>query len=481
MASEMAEVAGRLMARFRHGLWGTLFGALVLGTVLGCRTSVPIGTGTVPTYSFQETTRISTVSFAGVLQASSAVEISVRDDAWGVIRWLPPEGKVVASGEAIVEIDMTILEDEERNTRADLRHAQERLETHSVSDEIERLKLENEFRIKRSELSLREEERRWLLAGKADDERWKIETEYRRSLLEASHSASLLRFQREVDKRGFDAPFTLRKMELEMTARDLEVDYNRRRVERLSAGPMAEELARAGYQIDVASGERWLSERSMKSGLASRDITRKSLQFQVESKAVNQRNKARALAQRRICAPMPGLVVFPLLWGGQKAEPGMDIWEGVGFLKVVSTGSYQLEAAVDETVSAVLKPGVPASVTIDAYPTTVLPGRVLVVGKVARRERGRGPSDFKRFPIQVAVEVGTLPVRLGMKAMITVPTAGGSGIFLPRDLVQGENGSTTVRLVGFTGISTRAVKIEPFDSDLVKWLDPPSRTGELAY
>lgn len=451
-------------------------------TFIGCgRAPTDSLSGTPPAFTFRRAPRAAVVTFTGVVQASRSRDIALEQNAWGVLKWMCDEGTVVASGDTIANIDMSDLETDSRSSKTALRHAREQLADNQNADAYELGKLVGDVRMREREKAARQEDSDQLDAGKAEDYRWQTEGEYVRAALEREYSRQILAFQREVNKRGFDTPFALRKLELETAGREVEADYASRRCERLASGPTVEERARASHQIEVASGEHFLACRLLESASASRQISKKSIQFQIDINAAEVRKSGLSLGQAKIFAPFAGLIIYPLIWNQQKPAAGLDLWEGLPFLRIVSTGSFLIEAPVEESISSVLKQGMSAVVRLDPWPSIPLSGKILNVGKVARRERGRTPSDFKRFPVTVAVDVATLPVRLGIKGTVSLIIASGTEVLLPRDLIFGEGASATVRLEGFTGVSTVSVKIEPFDADFFRWLDPPADSGVLRF
>ncbi|MBF0502543.1 MAG: hypothetical protein HQM09_20565 [Candidatus Riflebacteria bacterium] len=455
-----------------------------ISLVTGCGGATTVSTsmaGGPPRYPFKRVSRSSVVNFSGVLQASESRELALKYSAYGTLLWIREEGAIVASGDVVARFDMSDLDDNFRSRKTAWRHANEQFATNQTADPFELGKLVVDLCSRDRDRDARREDFELLKAGKTQDVRWQADADYTRAILERDHARQILGFQREVNRRGFDTPFALRKLELETTSREVDADFARRGCDRLASGPTVEELARAEHQIEVASGEWYLAGRSLESASASRQISRKSIQFQIELNAARVQKANMALAQAETRAPCPGMIIYPLLWGQDKVVSGIDFWDGMAFMNLVSTGSFLMDTAVDETISAVLKPGMPALVRLDPWPAVSLKGKIASVGKVARRERGQNPSDFKLFPVIVAIDVATLPVRLGLKGAVSVIVASGTEVILPRDLVTGEGASATVRLEGFTGVSTCPVKVEPFDADFVRWIDPPSDSGILRY
>jgi multidrug resistance efflux pump len=459
-----------------------LIAVVLLATLFwaGCSAGKRDRAGKAPVYRFSKSGKVSVVSFKADVIASESYPVALKQGVWGKILWLAPEGEAVASGDLLVRVDLKYFEDEHLNRRRNLRHTQENLETFSLQTPLELSKVEDERAAGERDWQLKTKEKAWLEQGKPFSERIRTKTDSTRAAAERDLASVLLEFQRKVVARGFDTPFSLRSAEIELKGRDIEAEYSRKAVGRLDQGPLVEERARAEYQAEVASGVLRLAQSRLVSASASRAIERQSILFNLELNQSEVRQLVDRLDQREIFAATSGLVIYPQVWGS-KVEPGSDMWEGMQFLTVVATTGYLLDAGVDETLSALLQPGQPASITLDMMPDQVFPGRVTLVGKVPRRAFSRRRTIFKRFPVQLAVDLGSAPVMIGMKATVSVMTAAGEGVFLPRDAVKNPDASPAVLLWNQGRSQEVPIQAESFDADFFRWLDPPSAEGEILF
>ncbi|NLI79743.1 MAG: HlyD family efflux transporter periplasmic adaptor subunit [Candidatus Riflebacteria bacterium] len=432
-------------------------------------------------YPYRESTQRSVVSFSGQLAAASSTNLSLRQGAWGLISWMKEEGQPIASGELAAVIDMSQSEDQLIFSVSSLRAARHSLREHALDTPRTLAESQSEVESKARLLAQRRQELAWLRAGPTPDQVWKAVTAVDTAAQAGSFSRQVLEGQRRVTERGFDSPFTLRSRELDARAREVEWSYNRQLLDRLLAGPKPEELAKGAFQVEVAAGEAALARNQLESASASRQVDAKGLEFEIEVRGAELRETNDRLDQRRLLAPTAGLVIHPMMWG-EKFARGREVWEDVPFMKIVATSGFEVDCSVDEPVSALLKTGATATVRLDAFPDRALPGRLTFIGKSPRQQIFRRRSQFKKFPVTVAVDVGSLPVRLGLKARITVVATEATGVFLPRDVVGGTEASPTVRIPGLLGgASPRPVQVVPFDSDLVRWLDPPASEGTVLY
>jgi len=109
-------------------LWFVLV-AVLAGLALGCDfTTQNVTSKSDLSYDFREEVKVSRVSFPGTVVAASFTNISLRQDASGIIGWLKEEGSLVASGDLIAIIDMSESENELRNAETRLRGSKAKLE-----------------------------------------------------------------------------------------------------------------------------------------------------------------------------------------------------------------------------------------------------------------------------------------------------------------------------------------------------------------
>jgi HlyD family secretion protein len=107
-------------------------------------------------------------------------------------------------------------------------------------------------------------------------------------------------------------------------------------------------------------------------------------------------------------SPMDGLVVMmPIFRNGEfgQIELGDQVGPGQPFLRVVNPDSMQLEASVNQAVATVLRVGLSADITLDAFPGAKFRGKIYSIGALATS--GWRQNDFIRnIPIRLQIESG---------------------------------------------------------------------------
>src|SRR4029453_12484211 len=87
-----------------------------------------------------------------------------------------------------------------------------------------------------------------------------------------------------------------------------------------------------------------------------------------------------------IRAPIDGLVVLKSIWkGGSMGEPqeGEELWPGAQLLDLVGPSSMRARVRVNQADLEGLRVGLPARVTLDAYPGKTCPAKLLQISPIA--------------------------------------------------------------------------------------------------
>ncbi len=158
---------------------------------------------------------------------------------------------------------------------------------------------------------------------------------------------------------------------------------------------------------------------------------------------------AEANAERlSIRAPLDGLVVLRSIWKGSRmGEPqeGEEVRTGLGLLDVVADGAMRIRVKLNQSDLAHMKVGLPADITLDAYPTRKYRGRLERLSPVATP----GMSDKVRSVLaQFSVEGRDAILTPDLSAAVDVQLGSWSQVLtVPRNAVSWRDGSPGV-LVG---------------------------------
>jgi len=115
-----------------------------------------------------------------------------------------------------------------------------------------------------------------------------------------------------------------------------------------------------------------------------------------------------------------------------RLQVGQAAMTGLPMLSIVQNGGARVEANFKETDLAEMKPGQPATITIDAYPGLKLKGHVDSLGAgtgsefsvlPAQNATGNWVKVTQRVPVRIAIdEAADRPLISGLSAVVTVHT-----------------------------------------------------------
>jgi membrane fusion protein (multidrug efflux system) len=143
--------------------------------------------------------------------------------------------------------------------------------------------------------------------------------------------------------------------------------------------------------------------------------------------AMAQRDRAALdLARTVIRAPAAGIASQT-----DKVQPGQIIVSGVPTLSLVIDNRRYVEANFKETDLEQMRTGQPAKITLDAYPSKPIKGRVESIGAgtgsefsvlPAQNATGNWVKVVQRVPVRIALDPTDLPLIAGLSASVTVDT-----------------------------------------------------------
>ncbi len=148
-----------------------------------------------------------------------------------------------------------------------------------------------------------------------------------------------------------------------------------------------------------------MQEQTLKLRQASAEAELRVLEIQRERQRL-QMEHARFNYERLIVrSPIAGLVVLTPFWKGSQmgvVQEGDQVRPAAIFMQVVDPTAMVVKARANQLDAALLRPGAPAVIRLDAYPDLQFPGRVESVGALAQ---AMGWSDkVKTFPAIFSVQ-----------------------------------------------------------------------------
>jgi multidrug resistance efflux pump len=165
-----------------------------------------------------------------------------------------------------------------------------------------------------------------------------------------------------------------------------------------------------------------------------------------------------------IKTPIDGLVAMESVWrGGEmgQIQAGDQVFPGQRIMKVVDTGSMQVEATISQAESQDFRIGQPATVTLDAFPGLELKGRVYSIAALAVGTSWRANNFIRSIPVRIEI-LGSDPrliPDLSAAADVVVERSEPNSTLIPLAAVRREGGRDIVHVKKADGFERREVKL----------------------
>jgi HlyD family secretion protein len=185
------------------------------------------------------------------------------------------------------------------------------------------------------------------------------------------------------------------------------------------------DLTAARARLSIARAQQERAETLLQQGILSKpDYEKAALelatsQAQVVSGQVSVENARIALNDTEIRAPIAGTIIEKRVETGQViSSPTQDVGGGTLLLKMADLSQVQVRVLVDETDIGKIAAGLPASVTVSAYPNQPFSGSVLKVEPQAVVEQ-----NVTMFGVLVSIDNRERLLKPGMNSEVTITVA----------------------------------------------------------
>jgi HlyD family secretion protein len=164
-------------------------------------------------------------------------------------------------------------------------------------------------------------------------------------------------------------------------------------------------------------------------------------------------------------SPLDGLVVPKLTWRGNgpaDIQEGDEMWPGAPVLQVVNQAQMLVRAKVNQTDLNAVRPGLPVTVRLDAYPDLQLPGHIATIGPIGLP--GSFSTRVRAFVAVITIEGSNARVLPDLTAALDVEIERiKDALVVPRDAVHQDASGPRVRVRDASGVSAHNVTLGPSD------------------
>jgi len=474
-----------------------------------------LGSGSSAGASSGETTRVSrsrllvTIAESGEVDAKESKDIKCEIEGQSTILWIIEEGKVVAEGDKLADLDPTDVQDQLtsrlsswRSAKAAYEQAQKQYEIQQSTNES--LLAQAALKVKFAALDLKkylgatvadrlvaEGEGADFPALAADEALGGTALQSKRDLASAidladeelSRAASTVEWTRKLKDKGY------------VTGSELEADMlaHHRTEVALEQAKTALELFLA-YEFPKLAEQAytdWLEAKreyervqaraasELESALSNRDAKKDA--FDQEDRLLA---KAREQVEKAVIrAPQPGMVVYYTGSGRDVVtiEAGATARYQQTLIQLPNLAEMVVGVKLHESVVKQVSDGAPAYATIDAYPDKRLKGRVTKIAVMPDRTAWWMPAGAKSYSTQITLDEAPQGLKPGMSAQVEILVADRPDVLqVPVSSVYVDKGYQVAYVKKGGGVEVRQVELGLSNDRNVEILSGLEE-GEMVY
>ncbi len=421
-----------------------------------------------------------TVVERGELHAAVAADIVCklrnRDDnkPATTIRWVIDDGKMVKTGDKVIELDSALIRDRVRTLEIDVGRAEANFK--AATAEFRAIEVSNKADIQAAQLGVDLATLENKTAASATSiEKQQLEVKVRR----ASLAAELAK-----EQAGAANEAAQKKM---VEAAECEAEIARLELKKLAD---RDELQKKQGEMRVFAGQRALEAANSQS-------TGRTIKAEVEvasAKANFQAARAKLdsakeeLAACILTAPNDGLAVHYLSeqsrtgFGSrqQVVAEGEPVYYGQRMLQILDLGRTRVATRVHETAVRRVRTGQAVSMLADAFPNKMIAGEVSSVGRVAMQPDWRMSPDVKMYSVIVNVTKAIPGLKPGMTVEVSILIARKDAVVrIPVSALAIEGGRTFCYVKANDGAKKRAIRTGIRDDRFIEIIDGIKEDDEI--
>jgi RND family efflux transporter MFP subunit len=360
-----------------------------------------------------------------VCQVKSRNQASLT--AASIKRVLVEDGAAVKKGQLLIELDSSGLEDALQTAqiprdRAELDCAQAKENLAVVQSQNE-----SDLAIARSTVRLAEINLDKFLKGDLEEQRRGMKVMLLHAQADVEQGKEALEQAKSKLKQAEATEGQVRVARLRLEAARAELEKAQLSLQTLEkySGPQMETDLRGTLAAARQGLERAQRQVKAKEALARQELDAKQAIYQHE--VARYKEIEEEIKKCKITAPRDGMVMYYVpeqtRWGVARPSivaAGEAVAEGQKLMSIPDLGKMRVVLRVPEALVTQVRPGLPATVRVDAFPGRALGGRVEQVAATPVTRDWLTP-DEKAYPTVIALDGDATGLRPGMSATVLVP------------------------------------------------------------
>lgn len=367
----------------------------------------------------------------GELEARNQIELRSQLDTRADIVEIVAEGTVVKKGDLLVQLNAEDLQDQIDQQTLEVERAEADVIAAENALKIQISQNESQERAAQLKIDLAQLALDQWLEGDVKQTRSSQQLELEQAERDLERLQEKYDLSKQLNAEGFLSNDQLKSdfMDLKRAEARLETAALDKKTYEEFQYPRDEKTKNSDLQEAIADLERVRTQNEINKGAkqSSLDTTRR--QFELKAERLEKLKEQVSLA--RIEAPADGLVVYAtsvgrdrdrMMFGGDgPLQIGSEVRPNQNLIILPDTSSMVASVRVHESLAGRLRPGQPATITVDAQSDITYAGRVTSIGVLAESGGWRDPNR-REYSVRIAVDHnnadGTLKPSMRVEAEI---------------------------------------------------------------
>lgn len=389
----------------------------------------PTAESTVPVFPAVKGLLDITVTESGTISPSEQLILKSELEGRSTILYLIPEGTEVKTGELLVELDATNLEDRRIDQAIKVENSEAAFIRSRETLEVVRNQAQSD--VEKAELALQfaGEDLEKYKAGEYPNKLKELEARITLAREEKQRAEQKLKWSQVLFKEKYLSESEIQADELSVKKAALDVELAENNLKLLQQFEHKRQITK--LESDVRQAEMALERATRKARAdviqAEADLRAKESEF---TQNKNQLEKLIAqIGKARITAPRTGLVVYAtstqVRWRGS-IEPlaeGQEVRERQELIHLPTASSFIAKIKIHESSLQKVRRGMPVSLRVDALPGMAFSGRVTSIAPLPDAMSAFMNPDLKLYDTEIRIEGGGEVLRTGMNCEATIQVA----------------------------------------------------------
>lgn len=369
-----------------------------------------------------------TVTERGTLDSLKNAVLASKVEGSTTIISIVPEGSHVKAGDLVCELDSSAMVEKETQQQISVTQAESALQSAKEAVEIQKTQNDSDIAAAELKLKLADLDLEKFEQGDYETQRAELDAQVKLAAEKVAQALETYDFTERLVKKGYKTQNELESARITKQTETLNLQTAQGKLALLET--YTKERTLTELKANAAEFKRELSrvERKAKAALAQAeaDFASKRLTHDVE---VSKHNRLREqIANCKIFAPQDGQVVYANNRDGRGSdqvmiEEGSSVRERQPIVNLPDLSEMKVNARIHESRISLMRPGLSATVKVDAYPDEEFPAAVDTVASVPSSTGSFFSRDLKEYEAVVRL-LGTgnqvSKLRPGLTAEIVV-------------------------------------------------------------